>query len=264
MLFAMWELYNRRMHERSARNTPLTQFQILADILIAPKKAFDALNQRPTWLLPVALIFLFNLLTQFVVYRIIVRDANFDQVARAKIEWDSSSASTSALSTQTQLEALRRERRYWYVLPVISIPVVLLALSLFFYVVLQFARAGTTFRKVFAVVCWSFVIYRCLGGIVVLATLLIRGSANFFPAPAEAWSPTSLAQLVPRSAVSHDAYSAISKLDVFLIWWLAVMAIGFSRVSRSLSIARSIAVVASVELLYLALNAAGLLHNRGG
>jgi hypothetical protein len=134
-----------------------------------------------------------------------------------------------------------------------------LPLSLFFYLVLLAAKAGTTFRKVFAVMCWSFVIYRCVGGIFVILALSIRGAAGFIPAVPEAWSPTSLAHLIPPTAVTPNVYSALSKLDPFLIWWLAVTAIGFSRTSTNLSIAKSMAIVTVSEAIYLALNASGVL-----
>jgi hypothetical protein len=68
-----------------------------------------------------------------------------------------------------------------------------------------------------------------------------------------------MAQIVSRSAVSPNVYSAISKLDLFLVWWLAVLAIGFSRTSKNLSVARSAALVTATEAVYLVFNAAGWL-----
>jgi Yip1 domain len=239
----------------------MTDGQKLIGIVVSPKKTFDAINQRPTWILPLAWLVIFNLLTQFVVFQVVVTDANFDQIARAKIEWDSREAGSqpTPASVKQQLDMLRSQRKYWYVTPLIGIPISLLPLSICFYIVLRLARAGTTFRKVFAVFCWSFLIYRCIGGIAVIAALLIHGSANFFPAPPEAWSPTSLAQLVSRDAVSPYVYAAISKLDIFLLWWLAVLATGLSRTSKNLTIARSAAIVTATEVAYLAINAAGWL-----
>jgi hypothetical protein len=245
----------------------MTQLEILVNVLIAPRKAFQQIDRRPSWVLPLVLIFLFNLLTQFVVYRVIATDANFDQIARAKIEWDSSAGGqrpSSVVDPQQQVNALRRQRQQWYLIPFIAVPVVLLALALGFYVLLRLLRAGATFHKVFAVVCWSFVIYRCVGGAVVIASLLIRGPANFVPAPPEAWSPTSLAHLVSRNAVSHDEYDAISKIDIFLLWWLAAMAIGFSAISKRMPALKSAVMIGAVEIVYLAIDAAGLLRNRGG
>jgi hypothetical protein len=62
---------------------------------------------------------------------------------------------------------------------------------------------------------------------VTIAALLIRGPGRFFPGAPESWSPTSLAQFVSRSWAPPNLYSALSKLDLFLFWWLAVMICGF-------------------------------------
>jgi hypothetical protein len=77
--------------------------------------------------------------------------------------------------------------------------------------------------------------------------------------PAEAWSLTSLAQLVPPDAVPPNAYAAISKLDIFLVWWLAVLTQGFSGTSDNLTVAKSAFLVVGTEIGYLALNALGLM-----
>ena len=65
--------------------------------------------------------------------------------------------------------------------------------------------------------------------------------------------------LVPRTAVSANAYSAISKVDLFFVWTLVVMTIGFSQTSKNLSLVRSALMVAVLEVAYLALNALGAL-----
>jgi hypothetical protein len=237
----------------------LTELQRLAGLVVSPSKTFEDINQRPTQVFPIALLLLFNLLGDFVVYQVLITDANFEQVGRAKVQWDASLAGQrSHGSEEQQIDTLRREREYWYLLPLITVTGWVLVLSIFFYIVLRLARAGATFLKVLVVVCWAFVIYRCIGGVFTIVALLARGPANFFPGPAEAWSPTSIAQLISRSAVSPSVYSALSKLDIFLVWWLAVLAIGFSKISKNLTIAKSAALVIACEVLYLLVNASGL------
>lgn len=237
----------------------MTDLQRLAGIVLSPGKTFEDIHQRPTWILPVALLLLFNLLGDFVVFRVLITDANFEQMARTKVHWDASMAGShrSPDSEEQQIGTLRRERKYWYLLPLFAVPVSVFGISIFFYIVLRLARAGATFSNVLVVVCWAFVIYRCIGGIFTITTLLVRGASNFFPGPAEAWSPTSLAQLLSRSLVPPNVYSALSKLDVFLVWWLSVLAIAFSKISKSLSVAKSAALVAACEVLYLLVNATG-------
>jgi hypothetical protein len=236
-------------------------FRTLAAVVVSPRKAFDALRVSPTFLFPLALLLVVNLGIQFVVYKVIADDANFDRIARDKVEWDATAAGIrlTPADAQKQIEALRQQKQYWYAVPFFGIPVVIAALAIFFYLLLRLMRAGNTFRRVLSVVCWSFVIYRGIGGLVVAASLLMRGSAHFFPVPAEAWSPTSLAHLIPRGAVPPNTYTAISKLDPFLVWWLIVLAIGLSRTSNRLTMARSATLVAGTEAVYLALNAAGLM-----
>jgi len=237
----------------------MTELQRLAGIVVSPSKTFEDINQRPTQVFPIALLLLFSLLGDFVVYQVLVTDANFEQMARTKVQWDASLAGQKSHGTEEQqIGTLRREREYWYLLPLIAVPVSVLALSIFFYIVLRMARAGATFAKVLVVVCWALVIYRCIGGVFTIVALLAGGPANFFPGPAEAWSPTSLAQLISRSSVSPSVYSALSKLDIFLVWWLAVLAVGFSKISKDLSLAKSAALVIACEVLYLLVNASGL------
>ena len=238
----------------------MTELQRLAGIVVSPSRTFEDINQRPTQVFPIALLLLFNLLGDFVVYQVFITEANFEQMARTKVQWDASLASPqkSHGTEEQQIGTLRREREYWYLLPLIAVPVSVLALSIFFYIVLRMARAGATFAKVLVVVCWALVIYRCIGGVFTIVALLAGGPTNFFPGPAEAWSPTSLAQLISRSAVSPNVYSALSKLDIFLVWWLAVLAIGFSKISKNLGLARSAALVIACEVLYLLVNASGL------
>lgn len=238
----------------------MTELQRLAGIVVSPSKAFEDINQTPTQIFPLALLLLFSLFGDFVVFRVLITDANFEQMARAKVQWDASMAgSQKSLGTEAQqIETFRRERESWYLLPLIVIPITVLAYSVFFYFVLLLARAGAPFAKVLVVVCWAFVIYRCIGKVFTMAALLVHGPANFFPGPEDAWSPSSLAQLISRSAVSPSVYAAVSKLDIFMVWWLTLLAIGFSKVSRNLSLAKSTLIVVACEVFYLLVTASGL------
>lgn len=238
----------------------MTELQRLAGIVVSPATTFEDINQRPTQIFPIALLLLFSLLGNFVVYRVLITDASFDEMARTKVQWDASVSGKQVApkDVERQIDIFRREREYWYLLPLITVTVSVLEVSVFFYIVLLLGRAGATFLKVLVVVCWAFVVNRCIGGVFTVVALLAHGPANFFPGPAEAWSPTSLAQLISRSSVSPSVYSALSKLDLFLIWWVAVLAIGLSKISTNLRIAKSAALVTACEVLYLLVSASGL------
>lgn len=113
----------------------MTDLQRLAGIVLSPGKTFEDIHQRPTWILPVALLLLFNFLGDFVVFRVLITDANFEQMARTKVQWDAGMAGSHRLpdSEEQQIGTLRRERKYWYLLPLFAVPVSVFGVSIFPY-----------------------------------------------------------------------------------------------------------------------------------
>lgn len=238
-----------------------SELRRLGGILLSPVRTFADIGRRPTWVFPLLLVLVVNLLTNLVVYRVLLTDENLEEIALEVSQWQAAKnggvAPTAA--TAAEIESLRRLRSIWYVPSLVGVAASVLGIAAFFYGILRLIRAGNGFRRIFAVVCWSFVIYRVVGGTVTLVSLLVRGSSRFRPAPPEAWSPTSLARWIPPEAVSANVYSALSKLDLFLVWWLVVLAIGLWQTSRNLSLRGAVALVVLCEGSYLVLNALGAL-----
>ncbi|HVH72376.1 MAG TPA: hypothetical protein VNB49_14875 [Candidatus Dormibacteraeota bacterium] len=108
----------------------MTELQRLGGIIISPGKTFEDIQQRPTWVLPFALLVAFHLFGDFVLFRVMITDANFEQMARAKVQWDAAMAGrqNSPVEERQQIGALRREREQWYVLTLIAVPLSLLVL----------------------------------------------------------------------------------------------------------------------------------------
>jgi hypothetical protein len=96
----------------------------LAGIVTSPARTFDAILQRPTWLVPLATVLFVNLLIRFVVYNVIATGQRFDGIARAKIQWDARTAGTNPTEAEIeqQVTALRRHRNYCYATPFIGLP----------------------------------------------------------------------------------------------------------------------------------------------
>src|ERR1700727_2581940 len=135
----------------------MTDAERLAGIVISPTRTFEDINRRPSWVIPFALLLIFNTAITFVAYRVLVTPSNFERVATAKVQWDASAAGKqlTQADVQQQVDVIRRQRDRWYILPLYAVLLSTLALSAFFYVVLRLGRAKTTFNKVFSVVCWA-------------------------------------------------------------------------------------------------------------
>jgi hypothetical protein len=65
----------------------VTELQRLAGIVVSPGRTLEDIQQEPAWILPFALLLLFHLFGDFVLFRVIITDANFEQMARAKVQW---------------------------------------------------------------------------------------------------------------------------------------------------------------------------------
>ncbi len=89
----------------------MTEPQRVVGVVLSPGQTFEDINRRPSWLLPFVLLLLFNLATNFVVYRVLVTDANFEQVARAKVQWDASAIGGQPSPRATSITCCRQTRR---------------------------------------------------------------------------------------------------------------------------------------------------------
>ena len=127
----------------------MTEFQRLRAIVLSPGTLFADISYRPSWIVPLALLLLFNLATNFVAYRVLITSSNFERIARERIEWDAKAAGTVLHpgDVDRQTEALRAQREHWYLLPFSAVPVSVLGLTAVFYVVLVLVRAGAPFSK---------------------------------------------------------------------------------------------------------------------
>jgi hypothetical protein len=97
---------------------------------------------------PLALLLLFNLATNFVVYRVLVTKLQLRaDRKRERIEWDAKAAGTTLHpgDIERQTDALRAGREHWYLLPFSAVPASVLGLTAIFYVVLFLVRAGAPF-----------------------------------------------------------------------------------------------------------------------
>jgi hypothetical protein len=128
----------------------MTESQRLRAIVVSPGTLFADITYRPSWIVPLALLLLFNLATSFVVYRVLITSSNFERIARERIEWDAKAAGTTLHpgDIERQTEALRAGREHWYLLPFSAVPVSVLGLTAIFYAVLFLVRAGAPVLKV--------------------------------------------------------------------------------------------------------------------
>ncbi len=114
------------------------------------------------------------------------------------------------------------------------------------------ARAG--FNSVFSVTCYA-ALPVVIGDLMAIALILFGDPNHFNP---QAPIPTNPAFFLDPAATSRPLYALASSLDLLTFWFLGLLAVGLSRLSRGRVKARNIFLAYFVVWLALALGKAGL------
>jgi hypothetical protein len=178
----------------------------LGNIFGNPAKAFEAINNRPTWLVPFLIIIAVTIISAAFILPLIVQNT-IDEVSK------------NPEVTQEQIEMISK------FIPVSAIggsllmmAVWLFGLSGILYFVGSVILGGDSrFKKVLAVNSWSMLIVS-LSSVVTVPLMLIKQNM---------YTSLSLAMVLPPEALGSRAFVLLSQINFFSIWYLAVLAVGF-------------------------------------
>lgn len=184
------------------------------NIFLNPHKTIMALDNKPTWLVPLLLIILAGLIASQVTLPIESQMALKMIRNMPNISADQMKVIEEQLSGNLTLARIRG-----LVTSIIGIPLVFLIISgIVFFVGSIVLGGSTSFKKVFSVFTWSGLIYM-LSLIVVTPLILYKQSLFVSISPA---------LLLPGDAVGSTLFIFLSQLSFFIIWQVVVFAYGFA------------------------------------
>lgn len=112
---------------------------------------------------------------------------------------------------------------------VLGVPIFLLVVAGFGIVVLRgFFGSEAKFREVFSTTCYAYM-PSILGGVMAIVVMFFGNPESFNP---QSPAPTNLGFFLNPSTTSRVALSLASSLDIIILWFLILLAIGLSRVAR--------------------------------
>lgn len=226
--------------EEPARLGPAAR---LTGVLFSPGETFQDINRKPTWLVPFLITIIITLaFSVFFEWRAKPDwDRFFNTMAEKQtgkplkdlspeqqdqihkqIEWQKKFAKTDLTTPLTIVIAVGK----FFIFYVFAflIPTGVFALGM------MFIQAQTTFKKILSVVAWSWCATGLVGIVVAIAALMVRdeeGLRDINLADPAGIVPTNLAAFLP-SGTSRVLGAIASSIDIFTIWYLILLSIGFA------------------------------------
>ena len=218
--------------EEPARLGPLSR---LTGTLLSPGETFVDVNRKPTWLAPMIIgVITIIASSLFLTWRV---HPNWDEIIRNQVKkrMEKSNQSIPEDQLQQQINIGKTIAKFYPIIGAIFMPIIYVVVGGIFALGMMLIQAKTTFKKILSVVSWTFAAMGLLGAIVMMASLMVRdeeGLRNIDPTQASGIVPTNLAVFLASDA-SPVIKAIAGSLDVFSIWTLILLSIGFAAIAGS-------------------------------
>jgi hypothetical protein len=242
--------------EEPARFGP---FGRLTGTLLSPGETFADVNRKPTWIAPFIIAMVTVLAsTFFFLWRV---KPDMDQIIRTQIKksLEKSNQSLTDEQMQQRVDIGKKIAKFIPVIGAVFTPVFFLILAGIFALGLMFIQAKTTFKKILSVVAWSSAATSIVGTVVTMASLMVRDEEslhNMDPTQAGGIVPSNVAAFLP-SGTSAVIKSVAGSLDIFSIWTMILLSIGFAAIagSRKITTGKTATVVFGFWVVFVLLKA---------
>jgi hypothetical protein len=238
--------------EEPARLGPLSR---LTGTLLSPGETFADVNRRATWLAPVIIAVITVVAASvFFTWRV---HPNWDEITRTQIkkQLDKTNQSLPEEQMEQRVNIGKTIAKYYPLIGAIVTPIGYVIIAGIFALGMMLIQAKTTFKKILSVVCWTFAAMGVLQAIVMMASLMVRdeeGLRNIDPTQPSGIVPTNLAVFLASDA-SAVIKAVAGSLDVFSIWTLILLSIGFAAIagSRKITTGKAASVVFGFWLVFV-------------
>ena len=238
--------------EEPARLGPLAR---LTGTLLSPGETFADVDRKPTWIAPMIIAIATVLAsTFFFQWRV---HPDWDSIMRnqMKKQMERSNQSLTEDQMQQRVEFGKTIAKFSPIIAAVFTPIIYVILAGIFALGLMFIQAKTTFKKILSVVAWSCAAIGIVATVVTMASLMVRDEESLRsidPTQSAGIVPSNLAAFLP-SATSAVIKSVAGSLDIFTIWILILMSIGFASIagSRKITAGKTATVVFGFWLVFV-------------
>jgi Yip1 domain len=199
----------------------INPFGRIIGVFTSPKQTFASIAERPSWIAPMLLM----MVLATAVGAMLNTKMNWGEYIRHKAE---ENARFAQMSEEQKDQALAGQVKFWtnfsYGVGVVAVPVSTLFFALIYFGAFNLFRgAGVRYGQAFAITAHAF-LPTAISSILALIILPLKSYGDVDPENAVA---TSLKAYLPESA-PKPLLALGSSLELFFIWCLVLVAIGFS------------------------------------
>ncbi|MFI5173571.1 MAG: Yip1 family protein [Terriglobia bacterium] len=209
-------------------------------VFISPKATFEDINRKPDWIVPAVLILLVALAITYV----FLSHADMLELIKAQIE----KSGRPVPPDEALQSGLKVSMIFSYVVVVVVVPLSLVVVSGVLYAIFSFMMgAETTFKKMFAMNAYASM-PSLLKSIIAIPILFVKQ-------PTEFGNPADIVQSNLSILIdpSNKALYALGKsIDLFVLWYLIVLAIGVVGVSKNLTLKKSLTTIIIIWAIVVA------------
>ena len=202
-------------------------FQNLIDLYFSPREAFARIVRAPRILVPLAL------------YAVVVLGftgawmSKMDPTEFMKTQIEESGRADKMTAEQKQT-VIEQQAKFmpifgWVVGPIFIAIMLLVVSGVLMFVYRFFFAAEVGFKQSFAIVVWVFLAVSIVSVPVTLTVLALKGDWNIDPNQAVM---ANLGLLVDKSATAKPLWALLTSIDVFVLWMVFLLAVGFGVACR--------------------------------
>ncbi len=202
----------------------------LSGVLFSPTRTFQSIAERPTWLVALLALVIASAAANYIA----ADRVDFEQLTRDRFEASGRTISEEQIETTIDFQE-KWGRTISLVGIVVGGPIVYLLMALVFWVLLKLLDGDLPYRTALSTTLHSLMPW-VVASLLTIPVILGREEIGFEELRAGILT-SNLAILAPEEA-GAALTSLLSSIDVFSIWTLVLMVLGFSiaaRVSRKAS-----------------------------
>jgi hypothetical protein len=195
--------------------TEMSAMQKIIGIFTAPRQTFEAIDQKPTWLLPFLIGIAIFMIFQTLTVEIQMAERLEMMEAQGQLTPEQMDAARTQMTGPVKYIGFIAGPIVWLIM--------ILIMAAIFYVAANLMIGGdSSYKKVFALVCWSGLI-GSVGLMVMTLLILSKGTMQ-----GVALDLTILLETPPIGGEKSSLYRILSNLNVFTIWQIVLWIIGLS------------------------------------